>query len=178
MNTFKPIMWVVGAFIFVYIIYSVATKGLLGALNMNLVIFLFVGINCFLFPEPHAWIEAHSNSMHLATDVMLQFPFYGAIMGMMYLDGGLGSVLVTRHCLHSQCSRPCLFSPSFRPVSPICSFLSGWSVHCGGPLIVEAAVTAIRAPTWSTASTPLSMATSAPTCSSRCMSFLPCLWSA
>ena len=60
MNTFKPIMWVVGAFIFVYIIYSVATKGLLGALNMNLVIFLFVGINCFLFPEPHAWIEAHS----------------------------------------------------------------------------------------------------------------------
>ena len=32
--------------------------------------------------------------MHLATDVMLQFPFYGAIMGMMYIEGGLGNVLV------------------------------------------------------------------------------------
>ena len=61
---------------------------------MNFVIFLFVGVNCFLFPEPHQWMEAHTDSMHLATDIILQFPFYGAIMGMMYLDGGLGSVLV------------------------------------------------------------------------------------
>ena len=139
MNTFKPIMWVVGAFIFVYIIYSVATKGLLGALNMNLVIFLFVGINCFLFPEPHAWIEAHSNSMHLATDVMLQFPFYGAIMGMMYLDGGLGSVLVNA-----------IVSIANAQTLPIFSFLSacvtnlfipsqGGQFTVQGPLIVEAA---------------------------------------
>ena len=139
MNTFKPIMWVVGAFIFVYIIYSVATKGLLGALNMNLGIFLFVGINCFLFPEPHAWIEAHSNSMHLATDVMLQFPFYGAIMGMMYLDGGLGSVLVNA-----------IVSIANAQTLPIFSFLSacvtnlfipsqGGQFTVQGPLIVEAA---------------------------------------
>ena len=45
MNTFKPFMWVTGAFIFVYIVTSIAQKGLLGALNMNLVIFMFVGIN-------------------------------------------------------------------------------------------------------------------------------------
>ena len=75
MNTFKPHH--VGGRRLHLRLYclSVATKGLLGALNMNLVIFLFVGINCFLFPEPHPWIEAHNNSMHLATDVMLQFPF-------------------------------------------------------------------------------------------------------
>ena len=52
---------------------------------------MFVGINCFLFPQPRQWIEAHKNSMHLATDVMLQFPFYGAIMGMMYVENGLGA---------------------------------------------------------------------------------------
>ena len=61
---------------------------------MNMVIFMFVGINCFLFPRPHSWMEAHTDSMHLATDVILQFPFYGAIMGMMYVEGGLGSVIV------------------------------------------------------------------------------------
>lgn len=94
MNTCKPIMWVVGAAIFIYIIYSIATKGFFATLNMNMVIFMFVGINCFLFPQPHSWMEAHTDSMHLATDVILQFPFYGAIMGMMYVEGGLGSVIV------------------------------------------------------------------------------------
>ena len=54
MNTCRPIMWVVAAFIFVYMIYSFATKGFLGSLNMNFVIFMFVGINCLLFPQPRA----------------------------------------------------------------------------------------------------------------------------
>lgn len=139
MNTFKPIMWVVGAFIFIYIIYSFITKGFLGALNMNLVIFLFVGINCFLFPEPHAWISAHADSMHLATDVMLQFPFYGAIMGMMYVENGLGTVLVNAIC-----------SVANAQTLPIFAFLSACVVNLfvpsqggqftvQGPLIVEAA---------------------------------------
>lgn len=139
MNAFKPFMWITGAFILIYIVYSVATKGLLGALNMNLVIFMFVGINCFLFPEPHQWIEAHKNSMHLATDVMLQFPFYGAIMGMMYLDGGLGSVLINA-----------MVSVANAQTLPIFSFLSACIVNLfipsqggqftvQGPLIVEAA---------------------------------------
>ena len=75
MNTFRPIMWLVGAFIFAYAVYSFVTKGFLGSLNMNFVIFLFVGVNCFLFPEPHQWMEAHTDSMHLATDIILQFPF-------------------------------------------------------------------------------------------------------
>ena len=57
MNTFRPIMWLVGAFIFAYAVYSFVTKGFLGSLNMNFVIFLFVGVNCFLFPEPHQWME-------------------------------------------------------------------------------------------------------------------------
>jgi short-chain fatty acids transporter len=139
MNTFKPFMWIVGAFIFIYIIYSIATKGFLNALNMNLVIFMFIGINCFLFPEPHAWIEAHADSMHLATDVMLQFPFYGAIMGMMYLEGGLGSVLINA-----------MVSVATAQTLPIFSFLSACIVNLfipsqggqftvQGPLIVAAA---------------------------------------
>lgn len=138
MNTCKPIMWIVGALIFIYIIYSFATKGFFGTLNMNMVIFMFVGINCFLFPQPHSWIEAHSDSMHLATDVMLQFPFYGAIMGMMYVEGGLGSVIVNA-----------IVSVANAQTMPIFSFLSasivnlfipsqGGQFTVQGPLIVEA----------------------------------------
>ena len=139
MNTFMPFMWITGAAIFIYIIYSIVTNGFLNALNMNLVIFLFVGINCFLFPQPHQWIEAHKNSMHLATDVMLQFPFYGAIMGMMYVENGLGDVLVNG-----------IVSVATARTLPIFSFWSaalvnlfvpsqGGQFTVQGPLIVEAA---------------------------------------
>ena len=95
MNTCKPVMWIVALFIACYMVYSFATKGFLGSLNMNFVIFMFVGINSILFPQPRQWMNAHMASAHLATDVMLQFPFYGGIMGMMYVEGGLGSVIVS-----------------------------------------------------------------------------------
>lgn len=76
--------------------------------------------------------------MHLATDVMLQFPFYGAIMGMMYIDGGLGSVLVNA-----------IVSVANAQTLPIFSFLSacvtnlfipsqGGQFTVQGPLIVSA----------------------------------------
>lgn len=139
MNTCKPIMWIVGAAIFIYIIYSIVTKGFFATLNMNMVIFMFIGINCFLFPQPHSWIDAHADSMHLATDVMLQFPFYGAIMGMMYVEGGLGSVIVNA-----------IVSVANAQTMPIFSFLSACIVNLfipsqggqftvQGPLIVQAA---------------------------------------
>ena len=137
MNRSKPIMWIVGAFIFVYIIYSFITKGFLGALNMNLVIFLFVGINCFLFPQPSSWIKAHADSAHLAVDVMLQFPFYGAIMGMMYLDGGLGSVLIS--AIVSVASAQSLPVLTFWSACLVNLFIpsQGGQFTVQGPLIVE-----------------------------------------
>ena len=115
MNTCKPIMWVVGAAIFIYIIYSIATKGFFATLNMNMVIFMFVGINCFLFPQPHSW------------------------MGMMYVEGGLGSVIVNA-----------IVSVATAQTMPIFSFLSACVVNLfipsqggqftvQGPLIVQAA---------------------------------------
>lgn len=139
MNTCKPIMWVVGLFIFVYIIYSIVTQGFLMALNMNLVIFMFVGINCFLFPQPRAWINAHAASMHLATDVMLQFPFYGAIMGMMYVENGLGTALI--NAMVSVASARSLPVYSFLSACLVNLFIpsQGGQFTVQGPLIVEAA---------------------------------------
>ena len=101
--------------------------------------------------------------MHLATDIILQFPFYGAIMGMMYLDGGLGSVLVNA-----------ITSVATAHTMPIFTFLSACLVNLfipsqggqftvQGPLIVE-----LQRPypvlTWSTASMRLCWAMSVRTC--------------
>lgn len=138
MNRCKPFMWIVGACLFAYDIYAIVTEGFLNALDMNLVIFTFVGINCFLYPQPHSWISAHEDSMHLATDVMLQFPFYGAIMGMMYVEGGLGEILVNA-----------IVSIATARTLPILCFISACIVNLfvpsqggqftvQGPLIVEA----------------------------------------
>ena len=137
MNTFRPIMWIVGIIIFINIIMDVVNKGFLGALNMNLVIFMFVGINCFLFPEPRAWISAHADSAHLATDVMLQFPFYGAIMQMMYLDGGLGSVLI--NAMVSVANAHTLPIFTFLSASLVNLFIpsQGGQFTVQGPLIIE-----------------------------------------
>ena len=137
MNTCKPIMWVVGLFIFANMIYSVVTKGFLPSLNMNFVIFMFVGINCFLFPQPRSWIDAHKDSMHLATDVVLQFPFYGAIMGMMYLEGGLGSVLIT--AITSVSTAETLHVFTFISACLVNLFIpsQGGQFTVQGPLIVE-----------------------------------------
>ena len=144
MNTLKPIMWIVAAFIFINIIYNfyasiAAGKGALGALNMNLVIFFFVGINCILFPQPRAWINAHMSSMHLATDVMLQFPFYGAIMGMMYVEGGLGAALV--NAIVSVASAQSLPVFTFLSAALVNLFIpsQGGQFTVQGPLIVNAA---------------------------------------
>ncbi len=138
MNTFRPVMWFVAACIFIYIIWSVATKGFLNALNMNLVIFFFIGVNCILFPQPHQWMEAHKASIYLATDVMLQFPFYGGIMNVMYIEGGLGTVLINA-----------IVSVANARTLPIFTFLSACLVNLfvpsqggqftvQGPLIVAA----------------------------------------
>ena len=131
-------MWIVAAFIFSYIIYSFVIKGFFGSLNMNFVIFMFIGIKCILFPQPRAWINAHAASLHLATDVMLQFPFYGAIMGMMYVDGGLGSVLVNAIVSVANAQTLPVFTVLSAGVTNLFIPSQGGQFTVQGPLIVSA----------------------------------------
>ena len=62
-------------------------KGILPSLNFNFVIFMFMTLNCFLYNSPGKFIAAYRDCMRSATDVMIQFPFYGGIMGMMSASG-------------------------------------------------------------------------------------------
>lgn len=87
MNGSRIIMWLIGIMGIVVIIHEFATKGFLGALSLNFIITFFLTINCFLYSTPTAFIGAHKDSMHLATEVMFQFPFYGGISGIMSSSG-------------------------------------------------------------------------------------------
>ncbi|MGI6177325.1 MAG: short-chain fatty acid transporter [Eubacterium sp.] len=93
MNSSKIIMYVIAAIGIIYIIWSFVTKGFLTSLNMNFIIFLFVSLDALVYNTPRKFIAAIRDSMYLATDVMIQFPFYGAIMGMM-TSSGLGEMII------------------------------------------------------------------------------------
>lgn len=93
MNSSKILMYIVGIVGIVYAVMSFATKGFLGSLDLNFMIFLFITLNCFAYNSPRKFIAALKDSMSLSTDVMIQFPFYGAIMGMM-TSSGFGEIII------------------------------------------------------------------------------------
>ena len=93
MNSSKIIMWLIGIAGLIAIVHEFATKGFLGALSLNFIIFFFLIVNCFLYPTPTAYVGAHKDCMHLATEVMIQFPFYAGIAGIM-ADSGLAAIIV------------------------------------------------------------------------------------
>ena len=94
MNGSKIFMYIIGVAGLIVIVQQFATKGFMGALNMNFIIFLFIICNCFLYKTPRAFIEAYKDNMVLATEIIVQFPFYGGIMGIMQ-DSGLAQVIVS-----------------------------------------------------------------------------------
>ena len=93
MNSSRILMYLVAVIGLVYVVWSFVTVGILASLSLNFVIFLFITLNCIAYNSPKKFIAAIRNSMYLATDVMIQFPFYGAIMGMM-TSSGLGQMII------------------------------------------------------------------------------------
>lgn len=137
MNASRIFMWLIGLAGIIAIVYSFATKGVMGSLSVNFIIYLFVTINCFLYSSPRAFIEAHKDNMRLACEVMLQFPFYGGIMGIM--NGGLGAVIVGG--IVSVATAQSLPVWSFISASIVNLFIPSqggqWIVQ--GPLLIDAA---------------------------------------
>lgn len=130
MNSSKIIMWLIGVAGIIAIVHEFATKGFLGALSLNFIIFFFLIVNCFLYPTPTAYVGAHKDSMHLATEVMIQFPFYAGIAGIM-TDSGLAAIIVSA-----------LVGISTAKTLPIWSYISASVVNLfipsqGGQFIVQ-----------------------------------------
>jgi short-chain fatty acids transporter len=75
----------------IYLARHVQTKGLLD-LNHNVLNFAFVMAGMALYRTPVAYAKAITKSVRGTAGVVLQFPFYGAIMAMMR-DSGLGHAI-------------------------------------------------------------------------------------
>lgn len=74
-----------------FLVYHFATKGLAGLdLNSINAVFLFLGFLFFL--RPIKYVQAVAEAASGASGIILQFPFYAGIMGMMR-DSGLVEVL-------------------------------------------------------------------------------------
>ena len=138
MNNAKIIMWLIGLAGTIAIVYQFATKGFLGALSLNFIVFFFMILNCFLYPTPTSYVQAHKNTMPLATEVMMQFPFYAGIAGIMS-ESGLAAVTVAA-----------IISIATTKTLPIFAYLSASIVNLfipsqggqfivQGPLLVDAA---------------------------------------
>lgn len=69
------------------VIYSVMyfVKG--GSLGLNIVIFIFLVLGLLFHKTPIAYVKAINKSVTTAGGIVLQFPFYAGIMGMMVKSG-------------------------------------------------------------------------------------------
>lgn len=87
MNSNKLIMLFLGAIGLFVIGQSIISKGFLNSLNFNFVIFMFLILNVFLYNTPIKFTKAFGDAIKSAAPVMLQFPFYSGIMGLMVASG-------------------------------------------------------------------------------------------
>ena len=67
---------------FSYIIYNIALNKM-NALNLNFVNFIFMFVGILLHGNLKRYIDAFSNSVKSSAGILLQFPFYAGIQGMM-----------------------------------------------------------------------------------------------
>lgn len=84
-------MWlsmIIGILGIAYMVYFFATSGF--NLNINFVNFLFLFIGILLHKTPRNYINSVAEAVKGASGIIIQFPFYAGIMGMM-----VGSGLVT-----------------------------------------------------------------------------------
>ncbi len=135
MNSSRIIMLITALIGTAYIVFH-AVKG--QSLSLNFIIFLFLILDLYLYKTPKGFIDGVKENMHLATNVMIQFPFYGGIMGVM-ASSGLTMVLANGLVFLS--SEKTIYWASYVSASIVNLFVPSqggqWIVQ--GPILVEAA---------------------------------------
>lgn len=89
----KIISLITGIFGLVYIVYYFATKGF--DLNLNIVNFIFLILGILFHQTPRRFIAAVGEAVKGAGGIILQFPFYAGIMGMMVGANAEGASLAS-----------------------------------------------------------------------------------
>jgi len=120
----------------IYIVYYFATKGF--KLNLNIVNFTFLMVGILLHKRPIQYVRAVSEGVRGCAGIILQFPFYAGIMGMMKLSGLVGVIAGWFVAISNTTTYPVFTFISAAIVNLFVPSGGGqWAVQ--GPIIVKAA---------------------------------------
>ncbi|WP_430503960.1 short-chain fatty acid transporter [Haloparvum sp. PAK95] len=87
-NDSRLVAFVLGLGMLVYIVDYLAQVGTIGeALDLNLFNFIFIALGLFLHKTPRAYMEAIRDATEGAAGIILQFPFYAGILGIISGSG-------------------------------------------------------------------------------------------
>jgi short-chain fatty acids transporter len=87
-DTLENSMWlsmITGLGGVIYLVYHFATKG--ASLDLNIVNFTFLTVGIILHKRPISYVRAVAEGVRGCAGIILQFPFYAGIMGMMKFSG-------------------------------------------------------------------------------------------
>jgi short-chain fatty acids transporter len=85
---YSPIVTVLMAAIaFTYLIYLLGTKGIVAALDLNTLNFFFIMLALLLHWRLRSFVDAVVGGVKASAGVLIQFPFYGAILVMITKSG-------------------------------------------------------------------------------------------
>ncbi len=134
----SPVLsWLIAAMALAYLVQYIGKIGI-DRLDLNAINLLFLALGFLLHGNPRAYVRAISDATGSCSGIILQFPFYAGIMGMMALSG-----LVTQFAqIISQSSGPAAMAPlTFLSAGLVNLFVpSGggqWAIQ--GPWVVQAA---------------------------------------
>ena len=90
LDAMRPLSLLLGAGLFCYIGYSFYAKGF--HLNLNLVNWSFLGAGLLLSRSPSHYVQLINNASSTIGPVLIQYPFYAGILGMMQGTGLAGII--------------------------------------------------------------------------------------
>lgn len=88
----KILTYIIVALAGAYLVYYFYSKGFLNGLNLNSVNLIFITIGMFLHKTPMAYMRAIKHAASSTAGILIQFPFYAAIAGIMD-HSGVGRII-------------------------------------------------------------------------------------
>ncbi len=131
-----PLTWIVAAAGLSYISYHFATNGF--DLNLNIVNFILLILGMIAYKTPAAYVQGIDDGIRVCGQVVLQFPFYAGIMGMMAGSGLVPIFAEWLIAVSNEYTFPLMAMISAGVVNIFVPSAGGqWAVQ--GPILVEAA---------------------------------------
>ncbi|MGJ9459813.1 short-chain fatty acid transporter [Oceanobacillus sp. CF4.6] len=135
MNNSKIINYALVAFGVLWLIMYIVQNGF--NLELNILNFAFIILGLALHGSPSSYINAITDGMPSASGILLQFPFYGGIMGMMAGSGLISIIAQSLVSISNEVTFPLLSFLSAAIVNIFVPSAGGqWQVQ--GPIMIEA----------------------------------------